>query len=311
MMVFHGLRMMVGDDSFLEALRSVYREKQFKKASWADFQNAFQWVTGEDLGWYFQQWVNQPGAPQISLGKVDKTADGPMFRITAKIIQTPPVFRLQIPVVVTTGKEAFRSNFGISQEKQVVTLEVDSAPITLEVDPNFDVFRRLDVQEMPPTVARVYGDRALLVVLPSKATGSLDSAYQEVSKLLTRTGEAATVIDSRLTAEQVKTHSLFLLGSPKENSAYVWLRLKEDRYKVSPVGIMIGDTKYIAPDVAVAVVTDHPEKPEKVAAFLFGVTLEGIKNAGEKLPHYGKYSWVTFHGTEAWNRGTWEVVEVH
>jgi len=179
----------------------------------------------------------------------------------------------------------------------------------LEVDPDFDVFRRLDIQEMPPTIARVYGDKSLLVVLPSSTTLSLDSAYQEVAKLLTRTGEATTVLDSRLTNEQIKSNSLFLLGSPKENQAFLKLGLTEERFKVSPVGVMIGNTKYVSPDVAVAVVTNHPLKPEKVVAFLFGVTPDGIRNAGNKLPHYGKYSWVTFKGIERWDRGTWEVTE--
>jgi aminopeptidase N len=309
MMVFHGLRMMVGDDSFYEALRRVYAEKLFTKATWADFRTAFEWVKGEDLSWYFNQWVNRAGAPQISLGKVEKTADGPMFKVTAEINQTAPVFRLEVPVVVTTVKEMFRYTFDIDQAKQIVTLDVDSAPLTVAVDPDFDVFRRLDIREMPPTVARVYGDKNLLVVLPSSTTPSLDSAYQEVSKLLTRTGEATTVMDTKLTDKQIQEKSLFLLGSPKENLAFLKLGLSEERFKVSPVGMMIGETKYISPDVAVAVVTNHPMKPEKVVAFLFGMTPEGIKNAGDKLPHYGKYSWVTFKGVERWDRGTWEVTE--
>jgi aminopeptidase N len=37
-MVFHMIRNMVGDSNFWEALREIYREKRFQKASWKDFQ---------------------------------------------------------------------------------------------------------------------------------------------------------------------------------------------------------------------------------------------------------------------------------
>jgi len=306
MMVFHDLRMMVGDESFYEALRYVYREKLFKKASWVDFQQAFEWVSGENLDWYFRQWIDQKGAPTLSLGDVTYERDGPMYEVTAEIIQTPPVFRLQIPVVVTTATDRFRSNYGITQQKQDVTIRVDNTPLSLEVDPDFDVFRRLDPRELPPTVARLYGDKQLLVVLPSTAPKTLDAAYKGVARLLTKNGDATAVLDKELTDVQIKAQSLFLLGSPSENMAFDRLSLPSGRYVIAKDGIRIGDTDYSATDLAVAVVTDHPDRVDKIVAFLYGKTPEAIKNAGDKLVHYGKYSWVTFRGVERWDRGTWE-----
>jgi hypothetical protein len=229
-----------------------------------------------------------------------------MVKVTAEISQTEPLFRLQVPVVITTETETFRSLFNITQEHQMITMEVDGTPLSLAVDPDFDVFRRLDTMELPPTVARVYGDKDLLVVLPSNAEELLLTSYQEAANLLTRTGEATTVTDAQLTDKQIKNHSLFLLGSIRENTAYERLKLSEDRFQLSPMGIMIGEDRYVDPEIAVAVVTDHPQKDDKIVAFLFGGSQYAIENAGSKLPHYGKYSWVTFKGTERWERGTWE-----
>ncbi len=187
----------------------------------------------------------------------------------------------------------------------MITMEVDGTPTSLAVDPDFDVFRRLDMMELPPTVARVYGDKELLVVLPSNAPDALNDAYQEVANVLTRTEQATTVTDAQLTSGQIKNHSLFLLGSTRENTAYERLKLAEDRFQLSPAGIMIGEDRYATLDVAVAVVTDHPKSDDKIVAFLFGSQPDAIQNAGRKLPHYGKYSWVTFQGTKRWERGTW------
>jgi aminopeptidase N len=308
MMVFHDLRMMVGDESFYEALRSVYHDKLFKEASWTDFQKAFEWVSGENLDWYFEQWIDRDGAPQLSLGDVSYKPEGPMFNVTAEIMQTQPLFRLQVPVVVTTPSDKFRSNFGITQEKQVITIQVDSKPLTLEVDPDFDLFRRLAPGELPPTVARAYGDRSLVVVLPSKAPDSLMAAYHNVAKLLSRTGEATEVEDKDLTDAQIKDHSLFLLGDPSQNVAFDRLNLASGQYEISKGDITIGGTEFAADNLAVAVVTDHPGRVDKTVTFLYGKTPESIENAGVKLPHYGKYSWVIFQGVKAWERGTWEAV---
>jgi hypothetical protein len=134
----------------------------------------------------------------------------------------------------------------------------------------------------------------------------LNDAYQEVANLLTRTGDATTVTADHLTDKQIKNHSLLLLGSIKENTAYERLKLQEDRFQLSPAGIMIGQDRYASLDVAAAVVTDHPARNDKIVAFLFGSDPDAIKNAGRKLPHYGKYSWVTFQGTKRWERGTWD-----
>jgi len=309
MMVFHDLRMMVGDESFYEALRSVYQQKIFQKASWADFQQAFEWVSGENLDWYFRQWIDQKGAPALSLGEVTCERDGPMYEVTAEIRQTSPGFRLQIPVVVTTPTDRFRSSYGITQQKQDITIRVDNTPLSLEVDPDFDVFRRLHPQELPPTVARLYGDKELLVVLPSNAPKPLETAYKDVAQLLTKSGDATEVKDKDLTDTQINAQSLFLLGSPSENIAFDRMSLPSGRYVIGKDDIRIGDADYSSADLAVAVVTDHPDRVDKIVAFLYGNTPESIENAGDKLVHYGKYSWVTFRGVERWDRGTWDVTK--
>ena len=116
------------------------------------------------------------------------------------------------------------------------------------------------------------------------------------------------VTDNDLSDKQIQDQSLFLLGDPSQNSAFAHLNLGADRYQFSKGGITIGGTEFAADNLAVAVVTDHPGRVDKTVTFLYGKTPESIENAGVKLPHYGKYSWVIFQGVERWERGTWEAV---
>src|SRR3972149_1715028 len=73
--VFHMLRVMLGDEVFYKGLRCVIAAKGFKVANWNNFRDSFEKVSGKDLRWFFRQWVEGAGAPQLTLGDV-KVGDG-------------------------------------------------------------------------------------------------------------------------------------------------------------------------------------------------------------------------------------------
>ena len=47
------------------------------------------------------------------------------------------------------------------------TLKSADKPLALYVDPRFDVFRRLDPRETPPSIGQIFGEPAILALLPS------------------------------------------------------------------------------------------------------------------------------------------------
>ncbi|MFQ5655462.1 MAG: M1 family metallopeptidase [Planctomycetota bacterium] len=63
LMLWHMLRMRLGEDSFARGLSRFYRRHRFQRASFGDIEAVFSEIAGTDLGPFFRQWVDRTGAP--------------------------------------------------------------------------------------------------------------------------------------------------------------------------------------------------------------------------------------------------------
>ena len=57
--VFHLLRREIGDKAFWGALKTFVREFQNRPADWTDLEGVFSRVSGQNLRWFFKQWVEE------------------------------------------------------------------------------------------------------------------------------------------------------------------------------------------------------------------------------------------------------------
>ena len=60
-----------------------------------------------------------------------------------------------------------------------LSLHVPAQPLRLDIDPEFDIFRRLDREEMPPALSQALGAKKMLILLPASANSTLLQAYRE------------------------------------------------------------------------------------------------------------------------------------
>jgi hypothetical protein len=66
-MLFHLLRQEVGEEAFWRSLTSLVAQYRGKHAEWRDLERVFAEESRRDLRWFFAQWVEQDGAPVLSL----------------------------------------------------------------------------------------------------------------------------------------------------------------------------------------------------------------------------------------------------
>ena len=59
--VLHMLRFMLGDDAFFRTLKHFLHEHAFQPVDTHDFTKAVKTVTGQNLDWFFEQWLFKPG----------------------------------------------------------------------------------------------------------------------------------------------------------------------------------------------------------------------------------------------------------
>jgi len=193
LMLFHMLRKRAGDDAFDKAIQAFWQNYQFRYASFHDLIQLLYTPPGnqsendQDYRQFIEQWLDQKGAPQISLDNVtvrkqpdDYTLSGYALSIKISQQQPGPAYRMQIPLEVTLNGETrpHRENIQLTEKSQLHTLKLDQAPVSLTLDPDYDVFRLLHSNERPASLGRLFGAKKQLLVLPATNTAEQTQAWQ-------------------------------------------------------------------------------------------------------------------------------------
>ncbi len=304
-MVFHMLRQRVGEETFFRALRSFYRDYQFQEASWGDIHKTFERVSGQDLGPYFEQWVQRKGAPMLSLGDcvLGSVTGGYHVQVT---LRQEPVFDLLVPIAIQGEDTTVHTSVELTQEEEAFRFEVDFKPSSITIDPAYDVFRRLGPLEIPPTISTALGDKRAVIALPSRADGEKRDVFLVLAGQLGKTGEGRVMVDTTVTELAVREGAVIILGNPKENTVYSLVDLPTEISFASD-HFSVGGIGYSEPGHSTFITFRNPLNAAASVCIVAGNSVESVRQSGHKIIHYGKYSYVTFLDGERLKAGVFPV----
>lgn len=293
LMGFHMLRRQLGDDTFRKALQSLYRNRRGQRVGFTDVRHEFEKAGGVDLATFFSQWVDRAGAADLRLEDVRR--DGRSVRGVIRQAQRSGLLDIEVPVSVRTATGYVAQTVRLRGATTPFRIAVDAEPLLLELDPEFDVFRLLDPRETAPSIGQVFGDTAVLAVLPARASAAEQQVYRD---MLARWVSPAQKVEVSLDSDVDEL--------PADRA--VWVFGRENRYG----GPLLKAASAVEPalardDASVTFVQRHPGNPAKAVGFVaFGSAAAAPGLAG-KLPHYGKYSYLVFEGDDAKNtiKGEW------
>lgn len=247
MMMLNMLYNQIGEDAFNAGLREFYSKMAFKKATWKDIMRAFEKTSGKDLYWFFDQWLNRIGGPDIAIENVTVTGDKPPYLVSFNIKQKAPAYIMTLPVSFKTEKDgAVKKTMVVSGEDYKAYTELLSKPLSVEVDPDYESFRILSSGEVPPSFGLILGDRKAVIVVPS--SGEAHDKYLASAELLAKDFNLTLLTDDdEDLPEYVKRASVLLLGGPLENRAFVLIQPYLKMY-VDAIGdsFVINNRKYPA-----------------------------------------------------------------
>ncbi|MDT8286292.1 MAG: M20/M25/M40 family metallo-hydrolase [Elusimicrobiales bacterium] len=301
MMIYHMLRLKLGDGGFLAGLREFYAANKFRAASFADLRAAFEKTSGRDLSLFFSQWTRRAGAPEIGLEKASARRKGKAWSLGLRLAQAQPgeAYALDIPVRVTLADgTASAKTVRLDSSSASFSFSFPSEPLAVEVDPEFDVFRKVSPEETPASLSRILGASKPLILLPPDG-----ERWRELTARWDRDPSNRPVIRQWLPGDPGGSPAWLLASSDKEGPAAGFLS------SLAPYGLGgAGDTLKLGGD----------EFPLDSHTFVFAGAGAGpsaliLSRAGEhlsrlaaKLPHYGKYSWLVFdREMNAVKTGTW------
>jgi hypothetical protein len=306
LMVFHMLRKTVGDSLFWGALRKFYEDAVFSIASWEDLEAAFTEAADADLAWFFDQWVNRTGWPTVRLANARYRESGGRFAVDFSLSQNSPPFIIDLPVTIaTTGGRTEKRTVRLAGADSSYTIETDLEPLTLAVDPDYDTFRMLYLEEIPVTLGTLFGQDSVTVVIGSKVTETEAQGFRRIAAtwgLGGRVTDEADFDEGRMGEEH-----LWLMG---EGNLAGWLLAQATEAIETGDGVLtLGGTDFLtAEGTAILTVRNPANRNLGVGVILSGNIDEATALAG-RLPHYGKYSYLGFAGGMPVVKGKWESVE--
>lgn len=180
--IFHMLKADIGAERFDEALRLFWQEYRFKVAGWRDIRAVFEKVTGSDLAWYFDQWTIRSGAPHLTLADAKLTGEGKARSLAITLEQSAPFYRLNVPVRIVTEAGTTNLTIPIDGDQKTETVQLNGKIVSLNIDPEHSLFRRLLPGEAPPILRDILLDKAAETILLGEdeewrnAAGSLAAA---------------------------------------------------------------------------------------------------------------------------------------
>ncbi len=308
LMGYHMLRLHVGDEAFRRSMARFYRDFRNKRASFADLQTTFEAETGEDLTWFFEPWVERPGAAALEIAVQGVQESDGRFTVNASLVQSQAAdfFELEVPIALLTESGTEVTVVRTTGRETPFTLEVASRPLAIQADPQFDVFRLLDAREIPPSIGQIFGEPEILAVLPSAADESELEAYRALAEGWQSDSHSVEVVLDSALESLPSDRAFWVLGRGN--------RLAEElfgeglaRVEVSPQRLGLGEEEVAWSDHSMVVIRRHPAQVDKAVGWLVVEPRAAFAGLGRKLPHYGKYSYLAFEGEEPTNvvKGQW------
>ncbi|WP_455374887.1 M20/M25/M40 family metallo-hydrolase [Kaarinaea lacus] len=315
LMLFHMLRMQLGSKDFVRSLRRFYKEYQYKFATFDNVQSVFSEVSDVDLAPFFTQWVKQAGAPSLAIENVSSKKKSKGYQLDLSLVQqqSGPAYQLEIPMVVyVQGKpEAKEIRVTMKSRKQTFSFELVDKPLRVEVDPQFDVFRRLDSREIPSALSQGFGDEKPLMVLPTKETPERLSEYRKLAKHWQASqNEALEVVTDSEIEKLPGDRSIWLLGWNNRFRDEVIKVLKDQKVALKDESINLVDKNYVSDEHAILLTARNSANINKTVLWLSSGNSKAIAGLANKLPHYRKYSYLVFSGDAPDNiaKGQWNVL---
>ena len=307
-MVFHMIRRNLGEDAFWGALRDVYAQRLFVPTGWQDLRAAFERRGRTSLDRFFREWVDRPGALELSLDRVTtEPAAGGGWTVSGRIRQQEPVYDVDVDLelAVETDLCTLTPTVTLRGADTSFAVHLDEPPRTLALDPAYEVFRRLHPSEMPPSVNGLKGSESVLMVVPEK----MDPALAAAADLLPRAlglERVERVPGGDLTPDLAAGRDLLFVGVAPSGAAGPEV---PGQVEWTDASFTLNGSRYADPADVFFGVFSHPATVGRVAAVFLPLSGRYTVTVARKIPHYGKYSYLAFTAGQNRDKGVWAVAD--
>jgi len=227
------------------------------------------------------------------------------YRLVGQVAQTQPEgpYPLQVPLLIHLEDGSLIQRHLPMRERTLdFAIDLPAAPLHLALDPEFDLFRRLAPGENPPSLSALFGAERGLIILATAEPAPLAEGYRQLAESwIAKAPGWKLAMDDKL-ERLPEALPVWLLG---------WSNLFLPALRATSLGLdqeqrrlELAGQRIAGDDLSLALVREQAGRPLGLIATGLAEALPGL---ARKLPHYGKFGYLAFTGTEPDNRlkGQW------
>jgi hypothetical protein len=138
--VINMLRYVLGDEKFFKTLKTFATDYAWKSVLTENFRKTAETVAGEDLSWFFIEWIESNGTPEFKLEyTVFRTQKG--FRVTGKVSQDMDTFRMPVDLKIETEGNPEEKRIEVIGTSSEFSVDTFGKPKSVTIDPNGHLLR--------------------------------------------------------------------------------------------------------------------------------------------------------------------------
>jgi hypothetical protein len=134
-MIYHMLRWVMGDQKFDKAMRTLFKTYEGKSVGVKILQKVTEEIQGEQLTWFYSQWLDSTGAPEFkNKYTVFRIKKG--FRVVGQVRQDLDLFRMPVQLKIDTDGKTEEKTIDVVGTDSSYTIETFGKPRRITLDPN-------------------------------------------------------------------------------------------------------------------------------------------------------------------------------
>ncbi|HRR25747.1 MAG TPA: tetratricopeptide repeat protein [Acidobacteriota bacterium] len=147
------LEQLLGQDKIKAVLQEFYANHAGLTGSTREFARLIDEAAGEDYRWFFTQWLESVGVPELRLEyTILKLREGG-FRIRGRVLQDLEMFRMPLEILVETKGQPEEKKILVSGKVTSFAFETETLPVRLVLDPHGKVLRDSDRMRVAVSIA--------------------------------------------------------------------------------------------------------------------------------------------------------------
>ena len=173
-MILEMLGWVIGEEAYDKTMRTFVSQYSGKSVTVDDFRKIAEQASGQQLNWFFTQWLDSTGAPEFkNKYTVYRTQKG--FRVVGEISQDMDLFRMPVELRVDTDGKTVTQKVEVEGTNSAYAIETFGKPRRISIDPNNNVLQNSTDLQVRTSIMRGQQD---------VEQGDLTEALKEFQKAL-------------------------------------------------------------------------------------------------------------------------------